>query len=116
MTGDELDGWKWMRDLRIAEDQGVAWKRPGRTGANHRKPFQTHVPFRPGKQFEDKHQAAVGVFGLRARLFHFDDQAAPEGPVAIGAPELARTRAPDGLEIAAPDQAVGPHVEDVGEV
>src|ERR1700693_1694769 len=105
-----------MSNASVAEEQGVAGQRPGWSGTNDREPFQTHVPFRSREQLADKDQAAVRILGFRSRLFHLHDKATPEGAVAIGAPQFARARPPGGLEIAAPDQAMRPHVEDIGEV
>src|ERR1700693_3421435 len=104
-----------MSNASVAEEQRGAGQRAGWSGTNDRQPFQTYVPFGSLEQLADKDKAAVSILGFRSRLFHLHDKATSERPVAIGAPQFARARPPGGLEIAAPDQAVRPHVEDIGE-
>src|ERR1700730_14336584 len=105
-----------MSAARVAQEQRVAWKGAGRARADDRQPLHTDVPFGAWQELADEDQAAVGVLRLRSGFFDLDDEAASERAVVVDGSQLAHSRSPRGLEVAAPDQTMRPHVEDVGKV
>src|SRR2546430_437726 len=117
-AGFDVDRWQDAgRHFRPAGAvHRTAGEYPSPMPVDHWQPSDAGMPCFLRGETDDKLHSAIGKLRVRARALDHDDQIPFERLVDIGGAQLARFFVPGTLQIAPPDEAPPPDIEDIGKV